>query len=190
MWGHNGQSPRGREAEGKPGGRMAWLHRLRDAFTFPLSFSPPLLAEPMTPSISLGTNSKAARFGQRKGRADIALLPQYNGERQSWKPRVTYRLWSNAVLQHCTHKPSKQVRKGEFLSVLVILLPDNLNVQRVPLTSLLHLRLSFHVGSTIFRRNIWLQNSFFIFKEGGLVLFPRTRYYKGGRAGWRKWRRL
>lgn len=133
LWECNGQGPGGREKTdekpGKPGGRVMWLHGISIAFSFPFSSSPSPLAEPVPPSGSLRINSKTTKFWQRKGLADISVRPQCNGERKSCKPGSTGSISSHLKLSFnaATTNLSK-VQKGDFLSLLVILLPDNLNV--------------------------------------------------------------
>lgn len=186
MWEHNGQGPWEREAEEKLGGKVTWFHTISAAFSFPSSFSPPPLAQPTPPSIFLGTNSKATRFGQRKGGVDISWLPQCNGGRQSWKPRLTSSTASSLMSAFNTETTSPPNRSESGCSYLYLyssfqgiwMSKDTSNFSSTPLV------LPFHVGSTGFRRNVWLCRIFFsIFKEDGLIIFPPIRFYKRGRTG-------
>lgn len=158
MWEHNGQGPWEREAEEKLGGKVTWFHTISAAFSFPSSFSPPPLAQPTPPSIFLGTNSKATRFGQRKGGVDISWLPQCNGGRQSWKPRLTSSTASSlmsAFNTETTSPPNRSERGCSYLYLYfsfqgIWMSKDTSNFSSTPLV------LPFHVGSTGFRRNVWL----------------------------------
>lgn len=107
---------------------MMWLHRVSFAFSFLSFFSPPLL-EPVSPLISLGIKSKATSFGQRKGQADISRLLPCNGERWRQKSKGTEAALGTSLMPPLgtAHANSSNRSQRSFPSVLVVLLPNNLN---------------------------------------------------------------